>query len=255
MFFLLLISLSLTFTSFSQDIIFKKDGSREEAKVMLVTDKEIQYKKYNNQDGPLYALDKKDIHLITYENGDYEMMEATRDPEKDKKTELSQNFGRNLISYHMFDLIFGDFTFSYERIHSNGQVGFKVPIGIGYDYDRDYYDFNNIIYTGFGVNFYPTGQGKWRYFVGPQIRVGIARQTDWIYYYDDYGNYYSDEQVTVEGMYTKFFIDNGVMFTPVNNFSIAAIASVGIRYFPQAAYSSDVVRPDGHFAVNISYRF
>jgi hypothetical protein len=83
----------------------------------------------------------------------------------------------------------------------------------------------------------------------------MARETDWIYYYDDYGDYYSDEQVTIEGLYTKFFIDNGVIFTPVKNFSVAAIASVGIRYFPQASYSSDVVRPDGHFAVNISYRF
>jgi hypothetical protein len=105
------------------------------------------------------------------------------------------------------------------------------------------------------VNFYPTGQGKWRYFVGPHARVGLGKQTDWVYYYDESGNYLYDDTVEDEGIYTRFFVDNGVMFTPVRNFSISASASVGIRYFPEAVYNEDVIRPDGWFAFNIGYRF
>lgn len=252
---LLLICFAFSFTSFSQDIIYKIDGSKEEAKIVLVTDKEIQYKRFSNQDGPLYSLDKKKIMLITYENGDYETINKAESDMQTEKPDLKKDFARNLISYHLFDLVFGDFTFSYERILANGQVGFKVPIAIGYDYYSDMYNFNNVFYSGIGVNFYPTGQGKWRYFMGPQVQIGLGREDDYIYYYDDYGNYISDQYVENEGIFTRFFVDNGVVFVPVRNFSIAAIASIGIRYFPEATYNDDVIRTDGHFAVNISYRF
>lgn len=244
-----------SFLSNAQDIIFKKDGTKEEAKIMLVGDKEIQYKKFSNPDGPVYSVDRREILLITYENGEYETISKPGAVAEPVKVDLSKDFTRNLISYHLFDIVFGDFAFSYERILSTGQISVKIPVAIGYDYYGDYYDFTNVFYSGIGVNFYPTGQGKWRYFLGPHIRVGYARESDWQYYYDDYGNYLYDKEVVNEGIYTKFFVDNGVIYSPVRNFSIAAIASVGIRYFPEATYEYDVISPDGHFAVNISYRF
>lgn len=252
---LLLLVFAFSFNSFSQDIIYKNDGSKEETKIILVGEKEIQYKKFNNPAGPVYTIEKKDIMLITYENGEYETINKQENMEKPVKPDLTKDFARNVFSYHLFDLIFGDFVFSYERILSNGQVGFKIPVAFGYDYYSNYYNFNNVFYSGIGVNFYPTGQGKWRYFMGPQVLVGLGQENDWVAYFDDNGNYLYDEQVENEGLYTKFFVDNGVMFVPVKNFSISAIASIGVRYFPEAAYNEDVVRTDGHFAVNISYRF
>ncbi len=253
--FLSLLALVSPLATFSQDIIFRKDGSKEEVKIILVGDREIQYKKFNNPDGPVYATDRREILLITYENGDFDVINKILEEEKPVKADLTRNFARNIIHYHMFDLVFGDFAFSYERILSNGQIGIKIPVSVGYDFYSDIYDFNSVFYSGVGVNFYPTGQGKWRYFVGPQARVGLGKQTDWVYYYDDNGNYLYDEAVEDEGIYTRFFVDNGVMFTPVRNFSISAAASVGIRYFPEASYNEDVIHPDGWFAFNIGYRF
>lgn len=239
----------------AQDIIFKKDGSKEEVKVTLVGEKEIQYKKFNNPDGPTYSVDKKDIVLITYANGEYEMIQPAANAEKPAKVDLTTDFAKNIIAYHMFDLVFGDFAVSYERLLNNGMVGFKVPVALGYYYYSDIGNFSNIIYSGLGVNFYPTGQGKWRYFMGPQVRLGIGKENDWIDYYDDYGNYQYTDEVENQGFYTQFFVDNGVTFLPVKHFGISVIASVGVRYFPEAAYNSDVLRPDGQFAVNISFRF
>jgi hypothetical protein len=251
---ILLLVFVFTLKSFSQDIIYKTDGSKEEAKITLVGDREIQYKKFSNPDGPVYSLPKKDILLITYENGEYETISKQESIEQPVKPDLKKDFARNIFSYHMFDLVFGDFAFSYERILSNGLVGFKIPVALGYYTNGDIRNFNNIFYSGIGVNFYPTGQGKWRYFVGPQIRIGYGQESEWMYYYDDDGNYIEDE-ATNEGLYTQFFVDNGVTFLPVRNFSISMIASVGVRYFPEASYDSDVLRPDGRFAVNIGYRF
>jgi hypothetical protein len=246
--------------SVAQDIIYKKDGTKEEAKITMVGDKEIQYKKFTNQDGPVYSINKKDILMITYQNGEYEIIQNQVEPAKLAKQELATNFCKNIISYHLFDVVYGDFTFSYERIISSGTVGIVIPVGFGYAYNSDYFNNNenwvkNGIYSGIGINFYPTGQGKWRYFVGPNVRIGYGKQSYWQSYYDEYGNYMYDQEDIAEGIYTKFFVDNGIIFTPVRNFSISSIVGVGVRFFPQAAYDYSTVLPTGYFAMNINYRF
>ena len=252
----LLLLFGFIYISEAQDIIYKKDGSKEESKIILVGAKEIQYKKFSNPDGPVYSIAKSEILMITYENGAYEMYATQQDAAKIAKEELKTNFAKNLIGYHLFDVIYGDFTFSYERILSSGTVGIKIPLGFGYAYNSDYFNNNdnwvkNLIYSGIGVNFYPTGQGKWRYFLGPNVRIGYGKQSYW-YYYDENGNYYDEERYN-EGIYAKFFVDNGVMFTPVRNFSISTIAGVGIRLFPDSN-NSDVM-PSAYFAIDINYRF
>jgi hypothetical protein len=245
--------------SISQDILYKTDGTKEQVKITMVSDKEIQYKKFNNPEGPVYTIPKKDLLMITYENGDFETMKSADHDKKAAKADLAENFVKNLLTYHLFDVVYGDFTFSYERILASGTIGIKIPVGIGYAYNTGLNGFNNTnriyneIYSGIGVNFYPTGQGKWRYFVGPNIRVGYGKMVDSSGYYDQYGNWI--EGTKTEGIYTKFFMDNGVMFTPIKNFSVATVVGVGVRFFPQAAQYSNSVMPTGYFSINMSYRF
>jgi hypothetical protein len=166
----------------SQDILYKADGTKEQVKITVVTDKEIQYKKFTNQDGPVYSIPKKDVLMITYENGDFEMInKSTASNKQAAKAELSENFKPNLLTFKLFDVIYYDFTISYERILSSGTIGINIPVGLGYAYNTDYYYQNhdewvkNKFYSGVGINFYPTGQGKWRYFVGPDIALVMER--------------------------------------------------------------------------------
>jgi hypothetical protein len=260
---LLLLTIFLSvfiFRSFSQDVLYKADGTKEQVKITMVSDKEIQYKKFNNPDGPVYSVPKKDILMITYENGDFEMMKNSVDNKKADRTDLAENFKKNLISFHLLDVVYYDFTFSYERILASGTIGIQIPVGIGYAYSSDYNNnssdrVKNKFYSGVGINFYPTGQGKWRYFVGPNIRVGYGKLVDYSYggYYDDQGNWVVEGDRITEGIYTKFFMDNGVIFTPVKNFSVAAVAGVGVRFFPEA--KSNAVMPSGFFSFNMSCRF
>ena len=230
----------------SQDVIFKKDGSKEEVKVILVNDKEIQFRKFNNPEGPVYTVPKSEIVVVNYENGTVEVMSYAQKP---SPTDLNLDFARNVLSYHLFDLVFMDFTISYERILNSGKLGLRIPVSFGYDFDD--WNFNHIFYSGAGINFYPTGQGKWRYFMGPQLQMGIGQEEDWTVYYDNEGNFWYEEYTENEGFFMRFLVDNGVMFMPVKNFSISAIGSIGIRYFPEAPYEDDVMRTDGHFAINL----
>ena len=81
--------IALTRISFAQDIIVKVDSkteSRIRAKVTEVTETEIKYKDFDNQDGPSYSLPKSVVSAIIYENGRMETFfefidEPTQEPE------------------------------------------------------------------------------------------------------------------------------------------------------------------------------
>jgi hypothetical protein len=53
----------------SQDIIIKTNGDEIKTKVILIDLGIIQYKKFENLDGPLYNISKSDVFMIKYENG------------------------------------------------------------------------------------------------------------------------------------------------------------------------------------------
>ena len=61
----------------AQDIIVKKDGSTVLSKVMEIGSTEIKYKKWSNQDGPLYTIAVSELLSINYENGEKETFDAT----------------------------------------------------------------------------------------------------------------------------------------------------------------------------------
>ncbi len=163
------------------------------------------------------------------------------------------NFKKNLINYHLFDLIVNNFKLSYERITSNGKLGIQIPIAIGYgdpDNVSGFDDVYNTFYTGVTLNFYPTGQGKVRYFMGPGIQVGTGFFSDG--YYDGYSNVYEKTETFI----FRFMVNNGIMFTPIEALSISLVGSLGIRYTDETYYNDDQnIKTVGAFAANLSYRF
>ena len=72
---LILLVLFTATSVYAQDMIVKKDGTAIKSKILEVGTSEIRYKKYSNQDGPLYSIDVSDVLRIYYENGDKESFE------------------------------------------------------------------------------------------------------------------------------------------------------------------------------------
>ena len=68
--FIFAIILLISVNGFSQDIIIKYDSVKIEAKVIEVGLSTVKYKKFSNQDGPVYVISKSDIKEITYQNGE-----------------------------------------------------------------------------------------------------------------------------------------------------------------------------------------
>lgn len=67
--FFTLVSILITSICFAQDIIVQKDGSTIQAKILKVTQSSVEYKKFDNQNGPTYTISTKDLQCINYENG------------------------------------------------------------------------------------------------------------------------------------------------------------------------------------------
>lgn len=53
----------------AQDIITLKNGGTEQARVLVISQQEVQYKLWSNQDGPTYILSKDSIKSIKFSNG------------------------------------------------------------------------------------------------------------------------------------------------------------------------------------------
>ncbi|MCF6306407.1 MAG: hypothetical protein L3J09_00470 [Flavobacteriaceae bacterium] len=62
------------FVAHSQDIIVKEDGTSIQAKVDEIGIDVIKYHKFDNLKGPVYSINKKDVVIVNFENGTFELI-------------------------------------------------------------------------------------------------------------------------------------------------------------------------------------
>ncbi len=75
-----MLSLFFSFSALAQDIIVTKEGKEIQAKVLEITETEIKYLDFENQDGPTYTLNKANVVLIRYQNGKNEVFSDDSKP-------------------------------------------------------------------------------------------------------------------------------------------------------------------------------
>ena len=57
----------------AQDVILKRNGEEVQVKVQEISLHEIKYKRFDNLDGPMISISKRDVFMIKYENGTKEV--------------------------------------------------------------------------------------------------------------------------------------------------------------------------------------
>lgn len=77
----------------AQDIIICRNGDEIESKILKISKTEIEYKKWSNQDGPTYTLEKSEVFMIKYPNGDKDLFKETpaKQDDANKKTTTEGN--------------------------------------------------------------------------------------------------------------------------------------------------------------------
>jgi len=243
----MLVGIIISTSAICQDYIYLNNGDRIEAVVTEQTKTAVIYQIFGNSQEGIKLVNKTDIKMIAFSNGKIENFGN----EVDFKVKSKEDFTKNLFAYHLADLLINNFTISYERILNSGKVGLQIPFSVGYEGDyEELGDFQNKYYTGLYLNFYPTGQGKWRFFLGPGIRVGQGHIEEYYYDYNTGNDYYKNE----DAFYFKFHLNNGVIFSPIDELSIAASVSLGLRYVDSDLLDNKM-RTTGAASFNMIYRF
>jgi hypothetical protein len=75
--FVFLLGYFFSHNAFSQDIMVLKNGDEVKVKVAEVLQDIIKYKKWENQDGPLYSEPKSNVFMIKYQNGTKDVFSNT----------------------------------------------------------------------------------------------------------------------------------------------------------------------------------
>ena len=192
-FYLLVVLVISSVFANAQDKIYLKSGDNIEAKILEVNVDNVKYKKFSNLEGPTFTIEKSDIQMVVYQNGESQIFkESVADKKKKSK---SSNFGKNRFSTDI--LSFGYYgpgtSLAYERLLKGGKMGLEIPISYHVDGVGAIMGLANISDSSFGITvgtnlkFYPAGEGK-GFFVGPTLAVGVLPYTE---YYNDYYTYES----------------------------------------------------------------
>lgn len=193
---------------------------------------------------------------------------------QDSDSKIKTEFARNNISISMSDVVFKRISFQYERIiGENGKLSLTVPFSYSFGnhvqsmsndiyyvnvtpYMFDYFDDYSDYYIGLGFNLYPTGQGVFRMYFGPEFRMGPAHYTiDYQYYNYLEGDYISTDvyQQKEEFKYfqTAFLMNFGAIYEPSKNLIISLNLGVGYLNRDDEKSTRALISPN----FRIGYRF
>jgi len=162
---------------YAQDIIYKKDNTKIEAKITEITPTEVKYKLFNYQDGPTIILLKTEVTIIIYQNGIQEVIDQTTPPTPSvyaapQSIEVYREYREpniakdsikcamvkellsteNLVSINILDPINGSFNVSYIREFAHNYLNVYISISIGFT-TPNFTQMSNTLFTGYSNNY------------------------------------------------------------------------------------------------------
>ena len=246
--FFLSIVILTTLISFSQDVIYKKDKTKVDAKVLEVGTSEIKYKSTANPDGPIYSINKSDVILIAYQNGTFDSFSSSVNPPPQNFDSLKINFCRNHVGIDIAEFVTSSVGIVYDRTFGNkGMFALRLPFSVAIaESNFDSYLNGKIFGTGLDFLYFPTGQGGFKYYVAPYFEWGMFRYRQ----YTGYPSYYNYNAL---GNHFAGGIKNGFLYQVTRHFSFSADFGLG---FKEDQYSSGKdIQPQVKASIILGYRF
>ena len=121
---LLLIFTLFPYLTFAQDNIILKNGEEINTKIIEINESNVKYKKYNNQDGPLYTISKDKIFLIKYSNGEKEILSNTS-----SNNSRSKNIKNKKILISGASTFYYQNTFENDNFYSSSNLNLTASVG------------------------------------------------------------------------------------------------------------------------------
>lgn len=286
-YFFLCLFLTCVFSAKAQDKIILLDGSSVQAKVREVSPRQVIYRRWDNQDGPEYVVNRRDVDRIVYQNGTEEVITRSRfsrEPrrpavphasEGDNREVLQRTsvsgYGKNILSIapiQMTNESAAGLGIHYERmLDKNNIIALYIPVALSFFEDEVsnngwssmYYPKKSrtMAYIYPGAKFYPAGSAhRVSYSVGPSFGLG-------------FGTKYKEKRTIDPGtgsvIYTYdegsvfkagFLVTNGLNIQPTKALYVGLELGVGIFYYNNE--TSDFAAGDApmvQFNFKMGYRF
>lgn len=225
----------------AQDTIFRQDGTHSVVTILEINPAVVKYQLYDNTQGLVFFIDKNYVKKIVYRNGDINFFPGITLADDTIHARLYPkhdivNSGNNIISLNAGGLFWGVVTLNYEHILKSGNFSLKIPLSAGlsafnssnqdYTYE-EYSPRQTIIGSGINFNFYPGGQRKVAYFLGPAIDIRAFNTFQ--YNYDPAtSNYIVNKKV---GFIYGLLFQNGISFQAGTNLYLSLNLGLGFGYF------------------------
>ena len=211
------ICLAGSMTMFAQDIIIRNNGAEIQAIVSEVGVDYIRYKRFDNQTGPTYRLNKSEISMIRYEDGSRDVFgNVSRSNEgRQQAPTYQRNYDRNNYGYSRQQPPVSEN--SYDNQYDIPAKPFRFAVDVGFSYriakaskdldalERSFInkmragflygaDFHGFFTTGFGLGAKFTGHYYSRtemgfkdqvstYYIAPSLMWrAFNRKMDVVYY-------------------------------------------------------------------------
>lgn len=254
----------------AQDTLYRANGKVQSVKITEVNNQQVKFRNSNGKSGPLFVLSRSEVSKIVYENGNVELInseirqayEPTSNVWKEKVAVdlLHTNFNRRMVEINLPDYFSGAVTLAYQYFTKDGDYSLRIPVSIGLyglglnkyaalepTYGRQgYYRERKKFSTGFDCNYFPAGQGKVRYFVGPSIELG------WFDYNDR--PYFSQPSAKIgekrNASFQSVILQNGFLFQPTSNINFSL--NIGLGYTRERYIRKDISNqyPEDYYAEN-----
>ncbi len=288
-------AMSISGIASAQDRIHTDDGKVIDAKVKEVNQRTIVYRRWDNQDGADYILNRREVERIVYENGTEESFEQqqrsrgpfpphpgrpmrNRDTDRDAPRERSRrvsgvNYGRNILSIsgiQMTNESTAGVGIQYERIlDKDGIIALYIPAAFSFfrdeatayrNWQQPYtrFEANRVFMNLYpGLKFYPGGSNRRvAYSVGPSFALGFGtRYIQRDVYNNNTNQYWST--VTEQNVFRAgFMVNNGLNIQPTPHLYIGTELGLGVSYYDNT-YGDYTIgeEPLVQFNFKIGYRF
>jgi|GEM_PF-1669267 len=278
------IILTLIFASFSafahaQDVLYKKNGTTENVKILEVSETKITYKKWDNTDGPNFIIHPDEVKKIMYENGTEDNFRngKTVTINKNTNTDLPVNERKNIIAISPFFMTnTGPIGIgaSYERIvGSKGIIGLILPAGVSF-YSNYFGGFNasndrksTVFYAFPGAKFYipkqDNSKGIFSIGLSVPIAAGSVQESGW--FFDPNTQTQTYDTRTNQLFTMGIMLMNSINIFPTDHLYLSIDFGIGYPYFVSESLDRKAINyvatpftngaPLVNGGVKIGYRF
>jgi len=222
----------------AQDTLYRVNGTRQIVRIIEVNPAQVRYVPFSDPDGPIYMLSKQAVARIIYENGTVDSFQAIREPGDTPAVILSlEPFNRNILSIYVIDILWDEFTVSYEHLTKSGKWGLKIPFsrsflkkesrysGLVHILNDNFYDGVKLFSTGLSLNYYLFGQERITYYIGLSFLYG------WHIFNEYYHQYKLGYGKKVDS-FTGYTLNNGVFIPLSDNIKVSGQVGIGRGYTP-----------------------